>query len=357
MKDYYQILGIPRNASQEEVKKAYRKLAHQFHPDKTGGSEEKFKEVNEAYQVLSSEQKRAQYDRFGSAGFEHAGAGRGNNTGVEWDFSNFGQGFEGVDLGDIFGDMFGFGSSGYGRQTPRGRDIAIDIELQFSEAVFGVNRTMLLRKTATCATCNGSTQEPGTKSKTCSHCNGSGSVHETRRSFLGSFTKLHMCATCHGTGHVPETPCHTCRGAGVAQASEEVTISTPPGVNDGEMIKLVGKGEAITGGIAGDLYVKIHVVPSKKFSRSGFDIITTLEIAVTDGLLGAQKDLETLEGTLRVQIPQGTASGSILRIRGKGIPRQRGGRGDLLISMLIKPPHKLSKKAKELLEELKKEGV
>lgn len=355
MKDYYQILGVPRNASQEEVKKAYRKLAHQFHPDKTGGSEEKFKEVNEAYQVLGSEQKRAQYDRFGSAGFDNAG--RGNGSGVEWDFSNSAQGFEGVDLGDIFGDMFGFGSPGYGRQTPRGRDIAIDIELQFSEAAFGVNRTMLLRKTAVCAACNGSTEEPGTKSKTCAHCNGSGSVHETRRSFLGSFTKLHMCSTCRGTGHVPETPCHACRGVGVAQASEEITISVPAGVSDGEMIKLVGKGEAVAGGVMGDLYVKIHVLPSKKFSRSGFDISTILEISVTDGLLGTEKQVETLEGILRVQIPIGTASNSILRIRGKGIPRQRGGRGDLLITILIKPPRKLSKKAKELLEELKKEGI
>src|SRR3989338_3882412 len=355
MKDYYQILGVPRNASQEEVKKAYRKLAHQFHPDKTGGSEEKFKEVNEAYQVLGSEQKRAQYDRFGSAGFENAG--RGNASGVEWDFSNFAQGFEGVDLGDMFGDMFGFGSSGSGRQTVRGRDIAIDIELQFSEAAFGVNRTMLLRKTAVCTACNGSAEEPGTKSKTCTHCNGSGSVHETRRSFLGSFTKLHMCSTCRGTGRVPGTTRRLCRGAGVAQASEEITISVPAGINDGEIIKLVGKGEAVAGGITGDLYVKIHVVPSKKFTRSGFDISTNLELSVTDGLLGAEKQVETLEGILRVQIPTGTASNSILRIRGKGIPRQRGGRGDLLITVLIKPPRKLSKKAKELLEELKKEGV
>ena len=304
---------------------------------------------------MGSEQKRAQYDRFGSAGFE--GAGGGSGPGFEWDFSNFAQGFEGVDLGDIFGDMFGFGSPGASRQTARGRDIAIDIELQFADAVFGVNRTVLLRKTVVCAVCNGTAQEPGTKSKTCAHCNGSGSVHETRRSFLGSFTKLHVCTTCHGTGQVPETPCHACRGAGILQASEEIPISIPAGMSDGEMIKLVGKGEAAVKGITGDLYVKIHVVPSKKFGRSGFDITTTVEISVTDGLLGVEKQVETVEGALRVQIPASMASGSILRIRGKGIPRARGGRGDLLITVSIKPPRKLSKKAKELLEELKKEGV
>ena len=356
MKDYYQVLGIPRNASQDEVKKAYRKLAHQFHPDKTGGSEDKFKEVNEAYQVLGNEQKRAQYDRFGSEGFGGGAAGSGNG-GVEWDFSNFAQGFDGVDLGDIFGDVFGFRSGGYARQTPRGRDIAIDIELQFAEAVFGVVRTVLLRKTTVCKTCNGSMQEPGGKFKTCTHCNGSGQVHETRRSFLGSFTKLHACSTCQGSGQVPETPCHACRGAGVMQASEEISISIPSGVSEGEMIKLVGKGEAAAKGIPGDLYVKIHVASDKKFKRSGFDITTLLEISVTDGLLGIEKQLETLEGMIRVQIPTGTASGSILRIRGKGVPHARSGRGDLLITILIKPPRKLSKKAKELLEELKKEGV
>ncbi|TSC73258.1 MAG: molecular chaperone DnaJ [Parcubacteria group bacterium Gr01-1014_70] len=354
MKDYYHVLGIPRNASLDDIKKAYRRLAHQFHPDKAGGNEEKFKEVNEAYQVLGNEQKRAQYDRFGSVG--HSGSS-GNGGGFEWDFSNFEQGFEGVDLGDIFGDVFGFGNSGGGRQTPRGRDIAIDIEMLFSDAVFGTNRTVLLRKNASCAVCGASGKEPGTKSKTCLSCNGSGSVHETRRSFLGTFTKLRPCSICHGTGQVPETPCRACKGLGVAQGTEEITVSIPAGVSDGEMIKLVGKGEAISGGLAGDLYVKIHVLADKKFNRVGHDITTTLEISVTESLLGIEKKLDTLEGALRILVPAGTASNSILRIRGKGVPRPRGGRGDLLITVLVKPARKLSKHAKELLEELKKEGV
>lgn len=354
MKDYYTVLGISRNASQEDIKKAYRRLAHQYHPDKTGGNEEKFKEVNEAYQVLGNEQKRAQYDRFGSSGFS---GGTGNGQGFEWDFSNFAQGFEGVDLGDVFGDIFGFGTQGSGRQTLRGRDIAIDIELSFAESVFGVDRNVLLRKMVMCATCKATGRESGTSSKPCTNCNGSGSIHETRRSFFGSFTKLRACATCHGTGKVPETPCHACRGEGILQASEEIAVSIPPGINDGEMIKLVGKGEAITGGFPGDLYVKIHVLGHKNFIRTGFDIATSLSVSVTDALLGTEKKMETLEGVIWIQIPAGTESGSILRIRGKGIPRARGGRGDLLIKVLVKPPRKLSKKARQLLEELKKEGI
>jgi len=358
MKDYYQILGVPRNASQDDVKKAYRKLAHQFHPDKTAGNEDKFKEVSEAYQVLGDERRRAQYDRFGSDGFGSAGPGFGGGPqgGVEWDFSGFGQDFEGVDLCDIFGDMFGFGGAARSR-TPRGRDIAIDIELSFKEAAFGVERSVLLRKAAVCASCKGEGKEPGTSANPCASCNGSGSVHETRRSMFGSVTKLRTCTVCHGKGEVPKEPCKACRGDGVVQASEEIVLAVPSGIDNGEMIKLVGKGEAIAGGIAGDLYVKVHVHPDKRFSRAGYDVATSLEVSVTEALLGASKQVETLDGFIQVQIPAGTASGDMLRIRGKGIPRARGGRGDLLIKTIIKPPRKLSKKARQLLEELQKEGL
>jgi molecular chaperone DnaJ len=357
MKDYYQVLGIPRNATSEDIKKAFRRLAHQYHPDKSGGNEDKFKEVNEAYQVLGNEQKRSHYDRFGSAG---NGSSPGSGQGFEWDFSNFGQGFEGVDLGDIFGDIFGFGQAGnsaYGRQTPRGRDIAIDTELSFPEAVFGIDRSVLLRKSVTCASCKGTSRQPGTDVKSCSNCNGSGSVHETRRSFIGSITKLRPCSTCNGVGEVPKEPCRTCHGNGVMQASEDISISIPPGIQDGEMIKLVGKGEAVANGITGDLYIKIHVLPDKRYNRTGHDITTILEITVTDALLGTEKKLETLDGFIQIQIPTGTEPGAVLRIRGKGVPRSRGGRGDLLIKIIIKIPRKISRKAKYLLEDLKKEGL
>ena len=361
-KDYYDILGVARNASPEEVKKAYRRLAHQYHPDKSSGDEKRFKEINEAYQILGNEQKRAQYDRFGSS-FEGAAGGQdqGSYYGA-WDFNNFAQGFEGFSgdasgLNDIFEDMFGFGGRGARSQKPRGRDIAIDVEIPFREAVFGTKRTVLLQKQILCSTCSGSGQEPGTTTKQCASCNGSGTVHETRRSLFGSFTKLRSCSTCAGIGHVPEKPCRACKGGGVTRGSEEISIEIPAGIHDSEMIKLVGKGEAVSGGIAGDLYVKVHVIPQAQFTRMGNDITTKLTLRITDALLGTTSAVETLDGTVHVRVPAGTESGSILRIRGKGVPRAHGGRGDLLITCIIKMPKKISRKAKQLLEDLQKEDM
>ena len=347
MKDYYDVLGVARNASAEDIKKAYRKLAHQHHPDKSGGDDVRFKELNEAYQILGDEQKRAQYDQFGNSGFNPS-------SGAGWD-PNAGSGFEGVDLGDIFGDIFGF-AGGRGR-TPRGRDISIDIELSFKESIFGAERSVLLQKISSCSVCSGGGNEPGTLLATCSSCNGSGSVHETRRSVFGTFTTKRACTTCRGSGQTPEKSCTSCRGEGVKQGSEEIAISIPPGINNGEMIKLVGKGEAIQNGTTGDLYVKIHVTPHKQFSRVGNDITISLNVSFTNVALGTTETIETLDGTVQVHIPDGTDSGTILRIRGKGVPRARGSRGDLLIKIIAKTPKKLSRKAKKLLEELKEEGV
>lgn len=361
-KDYYDILGVARNASPEEVKKAYRRLAHQYHPDKSSGDEKRFKEINEAYQVLGNEQKRAQYDRFGNASTGGNGAKDQESYYGAWDFNNFAQGFEGFSgdasgLNDIFEDMFGFGGRSGRTQTPRGRDIAIDVEIPFQEAVFGTQRTVLLQKQMLCSTCSGSGHEPGTTTKKCTSCNGSGTVHETRRSLFGSFTKLRSCSTCAGSGQVPEKPCHMCKGGGVMRGSEEITIEIPPGINDSEMIKLVGKGEAAPGGVSGDLYIKVHVIPQAKFTRIGNDIATKLTLHITDALLGTTAAVETLDGVVHVRVPAGTESGSILRIRGKGVPRAHGGRGDLLITCAIKMPKKLSHKAKQLLEELQKEDI
>src|SRR3989344_3197976 len=310
MSDYYEILGIPHNATKEDIKKAYRRLAHQFHPDKTQGDEKKFKEINEAYQVLGDEKKRAQYDRFGTTG----GAG---GQGPEWDFSNFAQGFEGVDLGDIFADIFGNFGGAAGARVQRGRDISIDIELSFKESIFGVERTVLIHKLGACPACKGEGREEGSNFITCKSCNGSGSVHETRRSIFGSFTKLHQCATCHGRGKVPEKKCKVCDGEGVRSGSEEVVIQVPAGISDGEMIKLVGKGEAVASGVPGDLYVKIHVLPHSDFQRKGYDLVYSLGVSVSDAILGTTHEITTLDGTIKVQIPAGTDSGSLLRIRGK----------------------------------------
>lgn len=362
-KDYYDILGVARNASPEEVKKAYRRLAHQYHPDKSSGDEKRFKEINEAYQILGNEEKRAHYDRFGNT-FEGGAGGQDNGSYYgAWDFNNFAQGFEGFSgdaggLHDIFEDMFGFGTRGGRRaQTPRGRDIAIDVEIPFREAVFGTQRTVLLQKQILCSACSGGGQEPGTSTKQCPSCNGSGTVHETRQSLFGSFTKLRSCATCAGSGQVPEKPCHVCKGSGVVRGGEEIAIEIPSGMNDSEMIKLVGKGEAAPEGVPGDLYVKVHVIPQAQFARIGNDITTKLALRITDALLGTTAPVETLDGTVHVRVPAGTEAGSILRIRGKGVPRAHGGRGDLLITCTITMPKKISHKAKQLLEDLRKENI
>ncbi|MDO8183892.1 MAG: DnaJ domain-containing protein, partial [bacterium] len=294
MKDYYQILGVDKKASKEEVKKAFRKLAHQYHPDKKGGDEAKFKEVNEAYQVLSNDQKRSQYDQVGTGGFggfsNQNGAGGFDFNG--FDFGNFtgGQDIQ-FDFGDIFSNIF----SGGGGNRRRGRDISVDIELPFAESIFGTERTMLISKVGTCDTCKGSGGEPGSATKTCPKCNGQGKIRETRRSFIGTFTNLSECGECHGRGTIPEKKCHTCAGAGIFKKSEEVKVVVPAGIENGEMIRLSGRGEAISGGPAGDLYVKIHVEKSKIFTRDGQNLKMDLNIKLTDALLGGSYQLKTLD--------------------------------------------------------------
>lgn len=361
MKDYYTILGVPHNASKDDIKKAYRRLAHQYHPDKAGGNEQKFKEVAEAYHILGDEQKRAQYDRFGATFDPSSGSPRqGGWQGQAWDFSDFARGFEGAfsgDLGDIFEDIFSFGG-GTRQNTPRGRDIAIDFEIPFREAVFGTERDVLLQKLNICSVCKGEGRESGTEFKSCTHCNGSGTLRESRRSLFGTFTHMRACATCFGKGKVPATKCSACNGTGVRKGSESIAITIPAGINDDEMIKLPGRGEATPGGVPGDLYVKIHVLPNPVFRRAGSDLSAELSIPFTEAALGTTRTIETLDGPLAVYIPAGTNAGDKIAVRGKGIPRSRGGgRGDLIFTVSIKTPKKISKKAKKLLEELKAEGI
>lgn len=353
MKDYYEILGVPRNASEEDIKKAFRKLAHQYHPDKVHGNEEKFKELSEAYQVLSDQQKRKQYDQFGNS---NPMGGAGFNP--SWDFSSSGgQDFNNVDFGEIFEDFFaGFGGARHSN-TPRGRDISMDVELSFKEAIFGSERKVLLTKLKHCTRCSGEGKEPGTEMKECANCNGTGTIRESRRSFLGTFTQLRQCSTCSGRGRIPEKKCRECGGIGVIKGTEEVVLAVPAGINDGEMIKLPQGGEAIPGGIPGDLYVKIHVAPHPVIRRIHYDLTLEHSIRMSDALLGMTEEIETLDGRIKVQVPTGSNSGDILRIRGRGVPKGRGGRGDFLIQLSIKAPKKFSKHAKELLEELRKEGI
>ena len=361
MKDYYQVLGIERGASEDDVKKAFRKLAQKYHPDKKGGDEAKFKEVSEAYSVLSDKKKRAEYDTFGRAGAGAQGGFNGNPFGgaAGFDFSNFqgfsggnGQGFE-FDLGDIFGDVFGGG----GARQNRGRDISIDLELPFRDSIFGAERRMLISKMGTCPTCDGSGAKKGSKQTTCTICNGKGAIRETRNSFFGAVTTQRVCSKCNGKGTVPETPCEACRGAGILKREEEIRVSVPAGVSDGEMIRMPGRGEAISGGQSGDLYVKLHVKQDPKFTREGTNLTTTLPIRMTDAILGASYSIDTLDGSETIEVPSGVAHGDVIRVRGKGVPTGRNNRGDLLVRIAVEFPKKISKQARAIAEKLREEGL
>lgn len=349
-KDYYTILGIAKNATQDDIKKAFRKLAHKYHPDKEGGDESKFKEISEAYSVLSDDKRRAEFDSYGRVFNEGGGGGGG------FDFSGAGfgaQDFQDFDLGDIFGDFFG----GSRRQQKRGRDISIDLELSFEESVFGSERKVLLTRGVTCSTCEGSGAKKETEFSTCTTCNGNGQIHDTKRSILGTFTSVRTCEMCNGKGKVPKEKCNVCRGVGIHRKEGEISISVPANVNNGEMIRLSGAGEAVAGGAAGDLYVKLHVKDDARFRREGHTIYTTLTIKLTDALLGGEYALASLDGNLTVKIPAGASPGEILRIKDKGAPISQNKRGDLLVTLSIKLPQKLSRKAKKLVEEMKKEGI
>ncbi|MAZ67678.1 molecular chaperone DnaJ [bacterium] len=352
MKDYYDILGVKKSASESEIKKAFRALAQKYHPDKKTGDEAKFKEASEAYAVLGDKKKRAEYDAYGRT---FAGGGpRGGFDG--FDFSQFQQGHSGgfeFDLGDIFSEVFG----SHRTRVRRGRDISMDVELDFKDAVFGVERSILLNKIAACATCTGSGAKDKSEMKTCGTCNGNGSIRETRRSMLGTFTSTRECSECHGIGKIPKTPCEGCKGQGVYRQQEEIKLSIPAGIDNGEMIRLPGRGEAVRGGESGDLYVKVHVRPHKDFIRSGKNLRLNLNVKLTDALLGGSYTIPTLEKSIELKIPAGITHGEVLRVPGKGIPREHGTRGDLLVTVRIDLPKKLSRNAQKLVEELRKEGV
>jgi molecular chaperone DnaJ len=359
-KDYYNVLGIDRKATKDDIKKAFRKLAHKYHPDKGGGDEARFKEVTEAYAVLGDEKRRREYDTYGQA-FAGTGAGGGQgNPFAGFDFNNFQNGqFSEFDFGDLFegfGDIFGPRSRG-GARMRRGRDISIDIEVSFKEAALGAKRSVLIAKIAQCDTCSGTGAKPGTQTTTCSTCNGSGKVHETRNSILGQFTSIRTCPACDGTGKIPKEKCVTCSGRGVLRKEEEIQLTIPAGIDNGEMIRLPQQGEAVKGGLAGDLYVKVHVKQHHVFRKDGMNLVMNLPVKLTDALLGTTVNVETLDGkTLEVNIPPLTKVEETLRVRGKGIPGEAI-KGDLLIHVTATLPRKLSTKAKRAIEELKSEGL
>lgn len=355
-KDYYHILGVDKKASKDEIKKAFHKLAHQYHPDKNGGNEAKFKEVNEAYQILSDEEKRAQYDQFGSAGPNMGGFGQGGFDAGGFDFSQFTQqngGFE-FDLGDMFGDFFGGG--GRSRQR-RGADLQTTITITFTEAIFGIDKEIRITKPSVCNSCNGNGAKPGTHLETCPQCNGVGTVRNIQRTILGSIATTQVCDKCAGTGKIPKEKCETCRGKGIVNDTRTIKINVPAGIQNGETLRLGGMGEAIHGGKSGDLYVRVTVTPHPSITRQNADLLTTLQIKLTDALLGAQYALETLDGQKAVTIPAGTKIGDTITLKGLGVPTSATKRGNFVIKLNIKLPEKLSKRAKEIIEELKQEGI
>ena len=364
-KDYYKILGVARNASKDEIKKAYRVLAHKHHPDKAGGDESRFKEINEAYQVLADERKRGQYDQFGQV-FEGGGSA-GNGSGFEapggfrFDFGGAGGGFPDFDMSDVLGDFFGGGGRGGGarRQAERrGKDLKVDLAISFAESIFGGRREIELSKLSRCSACAGSGGEPGSQIKNCPACSGSGNMQKTQRTFLGSFTQVSVCTECFGSGRRPEKLCPTCRGSGVEQRTERLEIFIPKGVREGEVLKMSGKGEAsLMGGVPGDLYIELHITPHEQFRRQGDDVVMRLPIKLTQAVLGDALDLVTLDGTILLKIPEGTQAGDILKVRGKGAYHAGGyGRGDLLIEIKIDLPRKVSRKLRDSFEDLRRDG-
>lgn len=362
-KDYYEILGVNKSASKDEIKKAFYKLAHKYHPDKKEGNEAKFKEVNEAYQTLSDEQKRAQYDRFGSqyanmgGGHQHSGGGFGGFEGFDFGGGMGGQEFDFGNLNDIFSDFFGGGMGGGRSQAKRGRDISTEIQISFADSVFGITRKVLLTKTSTCDACKGNGAKAGTKMESCKTCNGKGQIREMKRTILGSIQTTKVCDYCFGRGEVPKEFCDKCKGKGVHRKEEEITINIPAGIRDGEMVRMTGMGEAVAGGQTGDLYIKINVAPHKTFKRDGHDLVMDLDLKLSDALLGTKYKIDTLDGAIEVAIPEGVSINEILRVKGKGVPHERSKRGDLLIKLKIKMPNKISRKSRELIEKLKEEGI
>ena len=367
MKDYYEILGVKKDTPKEEIKRAFHKLAHKYHPDKKGGNEAKFKEINEAYQVLADDTKRAQYDRFSAQGGPASGwgangfqGGFGSDGSGGWDFSGFsggnGQGVE-FDLGDIFGEFFGGGERAKQSRMKRGRDISVDIQISFYESIFGAERNVLISKIGVCDTCKGGGAEPGTSNQKCPTCNGRGQLNETKKSIFGTFTSARECDTCYGRGEIAEKACHTCNGAGVLKKNEAIKIVIPSGIQNGEMIRLAGKGEAVPHGVSGDLYVKIYLEKDSTFHRDGHNLTMNLEVKLTAALLGAEYKITSLDGELTIKIPAGISSGDILRVHHKGVPIKGGKRGDLLIKIIVKIPNKLSKKAESLVADLRQEGL
>lgn len=356
-KDYYEVLGVSKDASEDEIKKAFRKKAVELHPDKEGGDEAKFKEVGEAYEVLKDQQKRQRYDQFGHAGVGGAASGGTGGDpfagqGFGFDFADFG-GFG--DMGDIFSSFFGGGGGSSRRRQPRkGRDIEMSLELDFEEAIFGVETEVKLNLNDTCEHCSGSTVEPGYELKECKTCKGSGQEVRVSQTIFGNIQQAVTCQTCQGRGKVPEKECTVCKATGVQRKDKNVKIKIPAGIYDGAVIRLQEFGEATANGKKGDLYVNIMVRAHKEFTREGSLILSNVHIDMVEAALGTEIDVNTVDGPVKMKIPAGTQSGTDFKLSGHGVPNlNNDSRGAHIVTVHVDTPTKLSKQQKELLQQLK----
>lgn len=359
-RDYYEVLGIPKNASKDDIKKAYRRLAVANHPDKNPGdkaAEERFKEATEAYEIISDDQKRAAYDQFGFAGVDGMGQGSQDFSNIYRDFEDIFGGFG--DFSSIFDNLFG-GTGGRGSsarrrgEPPRGSNLRYDLQLSFEDAVFGTNVEIAYSRDEACSVCNGSGSEAGGGRKVCPTCQGSGQV---RRS-SGFFSIASPCPTCSGEGHTIDKPCRSCGGSGLNKKKQKIKVTIPPGMDDGRRLSVAGQGDTgPNGGRPGDLYVFIHVRPHEFFERDGYDLYCAMPVSISKAALGGEITVPTIDGKkVKVNVPAGTQHGKMLRLREEGVPGANGGarRGDMYIKLMVQVPAKLSRRGRELLEELQK---
>jgi molecular chaperone DnaJ len=353
-RDYYEVLGVKKDASADEIKKAFRRAAIEHHPDK-GGDESKFKEINEAYEVLKDDKKRQRYDQFGHAGVGGNGGGDpyagfngfgGQGQNVNFDFGDLG-------LGDIFGSFFGGGHQGQQRRN-RGHDVETAVEISFEDAVFGTEVELSLNLDDTCEHCKGKTVEPGHELKTCDQCKGSGQTVRIMRTMFGDIQQATVCNKCDGGGKVPEKVCTVCHGTGTQRKTQKVGLKIPAGIDDGSTIRLRERGEAIANGPKGDLYVNVRVKPHKKFTREGDLIISEETVNMVDAALGTEIEVDTVDGPVKMKVPAGTQSGTDFKLSGHGVTHMRKeSRGAHIVTITVETPTKLSKKQQELLKEFK----
>jgi len=357
-RDYYEILNIPKTASKDEIKTQYRKLALQYHPDrnKAPDAEEKFKEISEAFAVLSDDQKRAQYDQFGHAGIDSRYSAEDIFRGVNFDeiFRDIGFGFGGFD--SIFSTLFGGRRS---RGPQRGQDLRYDLDITLEQAYAGLTKEMEVPRSERCSDCGGTGAKPGTSPKRCPECGGTGQIQHVQVTGFMQFSRIEPCRKCRGKGEIIEKPCNVCRGTGLVQLQRRINVKIPPGVDSGSQLILRGEGDAPNGGgQKGDLYVVINVMPHQVFQRDDNDLVCHVDVLLSKAMLGGDVDVPTLDGHARISMPPGTQSGAIFRLRKKGMPGLRfGGRGDELVVIRVNIPTKLSQRQRDLIEELSKEGL